>query len=142
MREKHQLVASCMSCMHPDRRLNRQLRMCPDLESNQRPFALRDSNQSTEPHWSGLWCAFSLVLLVIINLRFAVFKQFLKFSAPISSNIFYPVFFILSSSGIKYILEILTLCFKFINWSLFPSGLNYGTNWNYLKPVLCSGFFL
>ena len=28
--------------------------MCPDWESNQRPFGLQVSAQSTEPHWPGL----------------------------------------------------------------------------------------
>ena len=51
VQEKHPLVASCM---HPDEGQTQNSGMCPDWESNQQPFSLRDDTQPTEPHQSGL----------------------------------------------------------------------------------------
>ena len=50
VQEIHQSVASHMP---PAGDLARSPGMCPDWESNQRPFALQAGTQSTEPHQPG-----------------------------------------------------------------------------------------
>ena len=50
--EKHQRVVT--SCVSPTRDLVFNPGMCPDWESNQRPFGLQAGTQSTEPHQQGL----------------------------------------------------------------------------------------
>ena len=50
--EKHQCVVA--SCASPTGDLARNPGMCPDWESNQRPFVSQVSAQSTEAHQSGL----------------------------------------------------------------------------------------
>ena len=49
--ERHQGVAA--SHMPPTRDLAHDPGMCPDWESNQRPFGLQAGTQSTEPHQPG-----------------------------------------------------------------------------------------
>ena len=49
--EKHRSVASHML---PNQGPNCNPGLCPDRESNQRHFALRDDSQPTEPHQPGL----------------------------------------------------------------------------------------
>ena len=49
--EKHWPIASFM---HPNWDWTCNPGMCPDWESNRRPFALQDDTQPTEPHWSQL----------------------------------------------------------------------------------------
>ena len=51
--EKHQ----CVVAYHtpPPGGLGHNPGMCPDWESNRRPFGLQASTQSTEPHQAGLW---------------------------------------------------------------------------------------
>ena len=51
VQEIHRLVASCTS---PTGDLAHHLGMCPDQESNQRPFGSQTGTQSTEPCLSGL----------------------------------------------------------------------------------------
>ena len=47
-------MCGCLSCApHWDLACNPG--MCPDWESNQRPFGLKASAQSTEPHQPGLF---------------------------------------------------------------------------------------
>ena len=48
-----EISISCLSFM-PRRRWTCNPGMCPDWESNQRPFALQDNAQPTEPHQPGL----------------------------------------------------------------------------------------
>ena len=55
VQEKHSLVASHTP---PTRDLAHNPGMCPDWESNQRPFCLQAGTQSTEPHQPG-WLVFS-----------------------------------------------------------------------------------
>ena len=50
--EKHQCVVA--SHVPPIGDVACNPGMCPDWESNQRPFGLQVSAQSTEPHWPGL----------------------------------------------------------------------------------------
>ena len=50
--EKHQCVGA--SQVPPTGNLARNPDMCPDWESNQQPFGLQASTQSTELHQSGL----------------------------------------------------------------------------------------
>ena len=59
MREKYQLVASCVcpvlgikSAWIRDQTCN--LDVCPDQESNPQPFGYRMMLQPSEPHWIGL----------------------------------------------------------------------------------------
>ena len=49
--EKHQCVVA--SCALPTGDLARNPGMCPDWESNQRPFGLQANIQSSEPHHPG-----------------------------------------------------------------------------------------
>ena len=49
---KHQCVVA--SPMPPTRDLSCNPGMCPDWESNQRPFGLQGGAQTTEPHQPGL----------------------------------------------------------------------------------------
>ena len=59
--EKHQcVVASCASAAGY---LTHNPGLCPEWESNQRPFGLQASTQSTEPHQPGLIFSFSSFLL-------------------------------------------------------------------------------
>ena len=51
VREEYSLVASCTS---PNGDLAHNPGMCPDRESNWRPFVSQASAQSTEPHQTGL----------------------------------------------------------------------------------------
>ena len=51
--ERERNINVCLPLMHK-RDLARNPGMCPDWESNQRPFGLRTSTQSTEPHHPGL----------------------------------------------------------------------------------------
>ena len=51
--EKHQCVVA--SCTPPTGDLACNLGICPDWESNRRPFGLQASTQSTEPHQPGLF---------------------------------------------------------------------------------------
>ena len=53
VREKHQLVASCMHPNHVDRGWNHKLGMCPDRESNPQPFGYGMMLQPTEPRQPG-----------------------------------------------------------------------------------------
>ena len=53
VREKHQLVASCMHPNHVDRGLNHKLGMCLDRESNPQPFGYGMMLQPTEPRQPG-----------------------------------------------------------------------------------------
>ena len=48
---KHQCVVTCHT--PPTGDLAHNPGVCPDQESNQRPFGLQDDTQSTEPHQSG-----------------------------------------------------------------------------------------
>ena len=50
--EKHHCVVA--SCVHPTGDLAHNPGMCPDWESNWRPFDLQASAQSTEPYQPGL----------------------------------------------------------------------------------------
>ena len=50
--EKHQCVVA--SHVSPSKDLARNPGVCPDWESNWRPFGSHDSAQSTEPHQPGL----------------------------------------------------------------------------------------
>ena len=50
--EKHPYVVA--SCASPTGGLAHNPGMCPDWESNQQPFGLKASTQSTEPHKPGL----------------------------------------------------------------------------------------
>ena len=50
--EKHQCVVA--SCAHPTGDLAHNPGMCPDWESNLRPFGSQSGAQSTEPHQPGL----------------------------------------------------------------------------------------
>ena len=52
--EKHQYVVA--SCVPPTGDLALNPGMCPDWESNQQPFGLQASTQSTEPHQPGAIC--------------------------------------------------------------------------------------
>ena len=65
-REKHQCVAA--SCVPPTWGWVCNPHMCPDWESNQRPFALQSSTQSTEQHQPGLntffYCCSSTVVSI------------------------------------------------------------------------------
>ena len=65
MQEKHQLGTSHTP---PTGDLARNPGMCPDWESNQRPFGSQAGNQSIEPHQSGLSTILLLVLLIIATL--------------------------------------------------------------------------
>ena len=49
--EKHQCVVA--SCAHPTGDLAHNPGMCPDWESNLRPFGSQSGAQSTEPHQPG-----------------------------------------------------------------------------------------
>ena len=50
-RERHQYMVA--SCMPPTGDLVHNPGMCPDWESNQRPFGSQAGTQSTEPHQQG-----------------------------------------------------------------------------------------
>ena len=52
--EKHQCVVA--SCMSPTGELAHNPGMCPDWELNLRPFGMKASAQSTEPHQAGHLC--------------------------------------------------------------------------------------
>ena len=54
-REKEEEKYQCVVASHasPNRDLARNPGMCPDWESNQRPFCLQAGTQSTEPHQLG-----------------------------------------------------------------------------------------
>ena len=52
VREKHHLVAS-HAPLPPTRDLARNPGMCPDWESNRRPFGSQAGVRSTEPHQPG-----------------------------------------------------------------------------------------
>ena len=54
--EKHQYVVAYF--VPPTGDLARNPGMCPDWESNQRPFGLQAGTQSTEPHQQGLSFSF------------------------------------------------------------------------------------
>ena len=47
--------------------------MCPDWESNQRPFTLQDGAQPREPHWSGLYLLFEKT-----NKHILLYEKYLK----------------------------------------------------------------
>ena len=70
--EKHQCVVA--SCAPPTGDLARNPGMCPDWESNQVPFGLQASAQSTEPHQSGLLICI-LITIWLHSLHFIVYKQ-------------------------------------------------------------------
>ena len=43
--------------------------MCPDWESNWRPFGSQAGTQSTEPHQPGLYCYFILIFVLNILIK-------------------------------------------------------------------------
>ena len=47
-------MCGCLSTAHPTGDLAHNPGMCPDWESNLRPFSLQAGTQSTEPHQPGL----------------------------------------------------------------------------------------
>ena len=72
--EKHQLVASHIP---PDGDLAHNPGMCPDWESNQRPFGFQAGAQSTEPHQPGLDIDFHFeyFLFYFLMSRYFIFKS-------------------------------------------------------------------
>ena len=54
--EKHQCVVA--SRAPPAGNMTRNPGLCPDWESNRRPFGLQSGTQSTEPHQPGLFVLF------------------------------------------------------------------------------------
>ena len=66
-REKYQCVVA--SHVAPTRDLARKPGMCPDWESNWRPFGLQASAQSTEPHQPGLILALKKFSNAVFPLR-------------------------------------------------------------------------
>ena len=69
MRQKHQSVASPM-CHHRGQNCN--LGMCPDRESNRQPLPLRDDDQPTEKHRSGLFYPFYILFNSTVLLQFCL----------------------------------------------------------------------
>ena len=73
-REKHQCVVA--SHTPPAGGLACNPGMCPDWESNQRPFGSQDGAQFMEPHWSGLFFTFFIRTLNILD-SYYYFTHFL-----------------------------------------------------------------
>ena len=71
--EKHQCVAA--SRAPPTGDLARNPGMCPDWESNQRPFGVQVGTQSTEPRQPGLFLYFFMYLFVLIKVCLAYEKS-------------------------------------------------------------------
>ena len=63
--EKHQCVV--VSCVPPTGDLAHNPGLCPDWESNQRPFGLQASTQSTESHQPGQVLSFFICKVRIIT---------------------------------------------------------------------------
>ena len=60
--EKHQCAVA--TCAPPTEDLACNPGMCPDRESNWRPFGLQSGAQSTEPHQPGLFIYFLKILFI------------------------------------------------------------------------------
>ena len=63
--DKHQCVRETsisLSRMRPDGDGTHNTDMCPDQESNWRPFALQHNAQPNEPCWPGLLSSFFLMI--------------------------------------------------------------------------------
>ena len=69
-REKHQRMVA--SCTPPTGDLACKPGMCPERDSNQQPFSLQASTQSTEPHQPGQENQYSLKS----NIHIPYFQKF------------------------------------------------------------------
>ena len=96
--EKHQCVVA--SCATPPGDMARDLGMCPDWESNWRPFSSQAGTQSTELHQPGLEFSSSvsqeLLYRSFFLLKHLDKKKFIHAILPIE-RVWIPLFFVTNS---------------------------------------------
>ena len=105
--EKYQCMAA--SHTHPTGDLAHKPGMCPDWESNRRPFGSQANTQSTEPHQSGLKLELSKIHLGCEKPELSILYPRIAFQQVIPQNHFYFAGWL--SQWIKCLISKLNQCF-------------------------------